>query len=91
MKKNVGIFVKINYKLDEETKKHLKNTSCKYRETNLSRYLLCGGIYNKNGGSFIFQANSLKEAENIIKNNPFVNTAYYSFEILSKNYLSLSN
>lgn len=90
MKKNAGIFVKINYKIDGKTKEKLKNINCKYRDTSLSKYLLCGGTYNKNGGTFIFQANNLQEAESIIKNNPFVDTEYYSFEILSKNSLSLS-
>jgi uncharacterized protein YciI len=91
MKKNSGIFVKINYKLDQTEKEKIKDTNAKYREMNLSKYLLCAGTYNKNGGTFIFQANTFQEAEEIVNNNPFVGTDYYSFEILSNNYIALNN
>lgn len=61
------IFVKLNYEtmgefksliLDRE-KKNLKN----------DKYLMCTGKYNKNGWTFIFKANSMKEAEDIISIN----------------------
>ncbi|GIM28891.1 hypothetical protein CPJCM30710_15570 [Clostridium polyendosporum] len=89
MKKNAGIFVRISYKLDDNSKTIIKDMTAKYREMNIPRYLLCGGTHNKNGGTFIFHANNLKEAEMIINNNPFVGTEFYSFEIFSKNYIAL--
>lgn len=89
MKKSSGIFVKINYKLNQEVKSQMKNFSAKHRDMNMSKYLLCAGTYNKNGGTIIFQANDLREAEDIISNNPFVGTEFYSFEILSNNCIAL--
>ena len=90
MTKNYGVFVKINYNLNKEEKSKLKNNKHNYKENKFSKYLLCGGVINKNGGTIIFQANDFYEAEEIIRNNPFVNLESYSFEILSKNSLSLS-
>lgn len=89
MTKNLGIFVKINYKLDKESKKNITEKNVRYKEVNLTKYLLCGGTYNKNGGTLIFQANDLEEAQRIISENPFVNTSSYSFEILSRNKIML--
>lgn len=89
MRKSTGIFVKINYKLDLESKKNIKETRLSYSESNSPKYLMCGGTYNKNGGTFIFQANDLEEANVIVKNNPFVKTSNYSYEILSRSTIEL--
>lgn len=72
MTKNLGIFVKINYKLDEESKKTIREKNVKNKEMSLSKYLWCGGTYNKNGGTLIFQANNLEEAQRIISENPLL-------------------
>lgn len=90
MTKNYGVFVKIKYNLNKEEKSKLKNNKHGYKENKFSKYLLCGGVINKNGGTIILQANDFNEAEQIVKNNPFVNLDSYSFEILSKNSLSLN-
>lgn len=89
MTKSAGIFVKINYKLDSNDKNRIREKHAKYRESSLSKYLLCGGTFNKNGGTLIFQANDLREAEAIINNNPFSGANFYSFEILSRQSISL--
>ncbi|WP_278329727.1 hypothetical protein [Clostridium intestinale] len=39
----------------------------------------------------IFQVEDLREAEEIINNNPFKVASFYSYEILSKNYINLYN
>lgn len=90
MTKSMGIFVKINYKMDNESKCKIKDKKMNYRNNKASKYLLCGGTYNKNGGTFIFQANSFEEAQLIISDNPFKDIDNYSFEILSKNNIRLS-
>lgn len=89
MRKSTGIFVKINYKLDIESKTKIKEKKMNYKEYNSSRYMICGGTYNKNGGTFIFQANDLEEANKIINDNPFATTSHYSYEIFSKSSLKL--
>lgn len=91
MKKSTGIFVKINYKLNEGIKNQIRTSNTKYKDMNMSKYLLCAGTYNKNGGTIIFQANNLIEAEEIVNNNPFVGTEFYSFEILSQNHIALQS
>ncbi|MPQ44387.1 hypothetical protein [Clostridium tarantellae] len=90
MIKSSGIFVKINYKLQSCIKNNRSHLAKTYKDSNKPKYILCAGIYNKNGGTIIFHANNFKEAENIINNNPFINAENYSFEILSKNYINLS-
>lgn len=89
MTKSAGIFVKINYKMDMESRNRIREKKMNYKSNNSSKYLLCGGTYNKNGGTFIFQADSLEEAQLIVSDNPFVDTSSYSFEILSKNNIRL--
>lgn len=91
MKKTSGIFVKINYKLDKDNKNQIKDNRANNKSNLFNKYLLCGGKYNKNGGTMIFQAEDLKEAEEIINNNPFKLASFYSYEILSKNYIALYN
>ena len=89
MTKSAGIFVKINYKMDMESRNRIKEKKMNYKNNNSSNCLLCGGTYNKHGGTFIFQADSLEEAQLIVSDNPFVDTSSYSFEILSKNNIKL--
>ncbi|MEQ8199274.1 MAG: hypothetical protein ABRQ27_14945 [Clostridiaceae bacterium] len=91
MKKTSGIFVKINYKMDKGSKENIKEETHKTKGGIFNKYLLCGGKYNKDGVTMIFQAESLREAEEIINSNPFQKASYYSFEILSKNYIALNS
>ncbi|MGL5244731.1 MAG: hypothetical protein ACRC7R_06090 [Sarcina sp.] len=89
MTKSCGIFVKINYKLQGSIGNKRIHLAKTYRDNSVNKYVLCGGVYNKNGGTIIFHANNFEEAEKIINNNPFIYAENYSFEILSKNSISL--
>ena len=91
MQKKSGLFVKINYNnytLDKDKSVKEKNFS-RSNDMNLKRYLLCAGILNKNGGTFIFQAKNMDEAEDIGNNNPFINSKIYSYEILKSDIINL--
>lgn len=61
---NSDIFVKLNYKTIGEFKsliidrQHIDNKN--------NKYLICTGKYNKDGWTFVFKANSIKEAEDFI-------------------------
>ena len=91
MKKSGGIFVKINYKMDQSLTDRRNDRKVNDLKNSIyNKYLACAGIFNKNGGSMIFQARDLVEAEEIIKTNPFINNSFYSYEILSKNSIALS-
>ncbi|MBU5592194.1 hypothetical protein KQI89_10515 [Clostridium sp. MSJ-4] len=89
MKKKSGLFVRINYKVDL-TSKRSSNKDNNLHNSNYTKYLVCAGVYNKDGGTMIFQARDIDEAKDIINNNPFSDTPMYSYEILSKDNISLT-
>lgn len=92
MKKKEGLFVKINYKMDFNSrgiKEKGKGERESLHNSNFKKYLFCAGVYNKNGGTMIFQAKDLDEAKDIIYNNPFCNAPVYNYEILNKDNIAL--
>lgn len=91
MTKSSGMFVKINYKINGDNRFQGEHKAKMCKDTAVSKYVLCGGSYFRNRGTIIFHANNFKEAEEIINNNPFIFYEDYSFEILSKNSISLGN
>lgn len=69
------VFVKLNYKTIGEFKSLIID-----RELDLSeehKYMMCAGNYNKDGWTFVFKANSVKEAEELISNNKFSSNKVY--------------
>lgn len=64
MKKNSGIFVKLNYKTIGEFKSLIIDRDIITTEE--EKYLMCAGKYNKDGWTFVFKASSIKEAEELI-------------------------
>lgn len=90
MTKHSGVFVKINYKMDGLEKGQRGNKAGSYKSSRDNKFVICGGVYNRNGGTIIFHASDFAEAEKIVTNNPFINSRDYSFEILSKNSISLA-
>lgn len=64
-----NLYVKINYKTIENTEKvAVGGTKVNNGKISSSRYLIGGGVYNKNGGSVIFTAKSLEEIKQITAN-----------------------
>jgi uncharacterized protein YciI len=93
MTKRDGLFVKINYNNNGETSDNkINNTSsvAKNKDMNVKKYLLCAGVFNKNGGTMIFQAKNMDEAEQIVSNNPFVGSRTYNYEILKGDVISIN-
>lgn len=64
---NNDIFVKLNYKTIGEFKSLIVDRQHENKHNN--KYMICSGKYDKNGWTFVFKANSLKEAEDFIKKN----------------------
>ncbi|MCR1950988.1 MULTISPECIES: hypothetical protein [Clostridium] len=64
---NNDIFVKLNYKTIGEFKSLIIDRQ--HIDNEKEKYLMCTGKYDKNGWTFIFKANSMKEAEDFINNN----------------------
>ena len=61
------IFVKLNYKTIGELKSLIVDRE--HKDKDHDKYLMCTGKYDKNGWTFIFKANSMEEAEEIINNS----------------------
>ncbi|GAB6168674.1 hypothetical protein JCM1393_11340 [Clostridium carnis] len=83
MKGNNDIFVKVNYKTIGELKSLIID-----KELNLSKnekYILCTGKYNKDGWTFIFKANSISEAEELINRNSFKNRMLKRASLIENN------
>ena len=86
---NDNLLVKINYVAKDSDEcinhagVHINNST----NINSSKYLIAGGIYNKNRGALIFNARNIEEANQIIDNNKLINNGKYTFELLSKDSL----
>lgn len=65
---NGGLFIELKYKANGkglEGINFLEDTSIKG-----SKYMLCGGVLNKNGGKLMFKARTIQEANEFTKRNP---------------------
>jgi uncharacterized protein YciI len=89
MTKKQGLFVKIKYNNQGENRSNNMSGVAKSKDMNVKKYLLCAGVFNKDGGTMIFQAENMAEAEQIINNNPFVGSKVYNFEILNRDVIAL--
>ncbi|WP_253197991.1 hypothetical protein [Clostridium gasigenes] len=76
MRVNNDIFVKLNYKTIGEFKSLIIDRDLGCNEVN--KYMMCAGNYNKDGWTFVFKANSVKEAEKLINNNRFSEKKSYN-------------
>lgn len=69
--KNNNLFIRINYKEDENYSELVSEEELmNHTNSSSSKYLICRGIFNKNGGTIIFKARNFKEAEEMLNNNP---------------------
>ena len=75
---NNDVFVKLNYKTIGEFKSLIidRNLGCNENH----KYMMCAGNYNKDGWTFVFKANSVREAEELINNNKFQSKPIYKTE-----------
>lgn len=85
MTKKNGLFVKINYKAPKKDKEYAVSVD----NSNFHKFLFCAGTLNKNGGTMIFRARDLEEADYIANNNPFINSDIYKYEIYHGDVISL--
>lgn len=69
------VFVKLNYKTIGEFKSLIIDRELDSSEEH--KYMMCAGNYNKDGWTFVFKANSIKEAEELISNNKFSSNKVY--------------
>lgn len=63
-----GLFIELKYKADG---KGLDGINFLEDDTvRGSKYMLCGGVLNKNGGRLLFKARNIQEANEFAKRNP---------------------
>ncbi|MCY6372086.1 hypothetical protein [Clostridium ganghwense] len=84
MKNSGNFFVRVNYSIEKNncsgkcTRAYIR----KVTKENEEKYLIGGGYFNKNRGSFVFKARDLKEANDIAQNNIFVKNKLYRYELI---------
>jgi hypothetical protein len=70
---NNDLLVKINYTQEGNDSLQIIYTSSAEKANHSSKYLICGGRYNRNGGTIMFKAKNLEEAAQIANNNLVAN------------------
>lgn len=66
-----NLFISINYKSTDNTEV-IGKTRVNNLHTNSSKYLICGGIYNRKGGNVVFTAKNLEEVKQVTKEKPLL-------------------
>ncbi|WP_138207495.1 hypothetical protein [Haloimpatiens lingqiaonensis] len=79
-------FVKISYDtVEKET--NVKHSDAKINCLNdkglSGKYLIGGGVYNRNSGCFVFKAKDVEEAKKLASNNSFIKQKAYEYKNLS--------
>ncbi|MBU3091080.1 hypothetical protein K2F40_06650 [Clostridium sp. CM028] len=64
-----GLLVKINYSQEGNESLAITYTTNINKDNHSSKYLICGGRYNRNGGTIMFKAKNIEEASEIANNN----------------------
>ncbi len=67
--KNKDLFIELKYKANGQG---LEGINFLGEDTTVGeqRYMLCGGVLNKNGGKLLFKARDIQEANEFTKRNP---------------------
>lgn len=83
---NNNLFVTINYKKDKFNMSNGDNishrTTIRNGEVNSSKYLIGGGVYNKNGGTVVFKAKNLEEIKQITLERPLIKDAFMKYDVV---------
>ncbi|MCY6958138.1 YciI family protein [Clostridium brassicae] len=84
MQDGSNFFVRVNYSIERDNSRennrraYIRNIT----DVNEGRYLIGGGFFTKDRGSFVFKAKTLKEANEIAKNNIFIKNKYCKYELI---------
>lgn len=82
-----NIFVTINYRAKGEQSLNTEsNTSRRTKirngEVNSTKYLIGGGVYNKNGGTIVFKAKNLEEIKQVTSERPLIKDAFMKYDVV---------
>ena len=81
------LLVKINYSREGNDSLAITYTSSTDKVNRSSKYLICGGMYNRNGGTIMFKAKNIEEAKEIANNNLVVNASTNKYQYIKKDYV----
>ncbi|WP_142413640.1 hypothetical protein [Hathewaya massiliensis] len=85
-----NLYICINYKVKGEAQGEKYNFRIKNENNNNgSKYLICGGVYNKNGGKLVYKARDVKEAMELAQSNVFKNHKEDRFEEVKRDVVIL--
>ena len=76
------LWVKINYSQEGNDSLAITYTESTDKVNHSSKYLICGGMYNRNGGTIMFKAKNIEEATEIANNNLVANAGSIKHEYL---------
>ncbi|MCB2290388.1 hypothetical protein LGK97_11485 [Clostridium sp. CS001] len=81
------LLVKINYRQEGNDSLAITYTQSTDKDNHPSKYLICGGMYNRNGGTITFKAKNIEEATEIANNNLVSKASKNKYEYLKSDYI----
>jgi len=81
------LLVKINYSSEGNDSLAITYATSTDRGNHSSKYLICGGVYNRNGGTIIFKAKNIEEATDIANNNLVARAGSNKYQYFKKDYI----
>jgi len=78
------LLVKINYSREGSDSLAITYTQSSDEIKHSSKYLICGGMYNRNGGTITFKAKNIEEATEIANNNLVANAGSNKYEYIKQ-------
>ena len=81
------LLVKINYTQEGNDSLAITYTASTDKVNHSSKYLICGGMYNRNGGTIMFKAKNIEEATEIANNNLVAKAGSNKYEYLKRDYI----
>ena len=78
------LWVKINYSKEGNDSLEITYTTNTNKVNHASKYLICGGMYNRNGGTITFKAKDIEEATEIANNNLVANAGSNKYEYIKR-------
>lgn len=77
-----NLYVKINYKvLGNVEEVAVSKTRVNNANVSSSKYLIGGGVYNKNGGTVVFTAKNLEEINQVTKEKPLLKNISMNYNV----------
>ena len=81
------LLVKINYTQQCNDSLAITYSESTEKVNHSSKYLICGGMYNRNGGTITFKAKNIEEATEIANNNLVAKAGANKYEYLKRDYI----